>query len=55
MRNFKKFLTLALSSVAIAAMMCASAFAATAFSDVPASDVNLTQAVSLLSDLNVAN
>lgn len=54
MRNFKKFLTLALSSVAIAAMMCASAFAATAFSDVPASDANLTQAVSLLSDLNVA-
>lgn len=54
MRNFKKFLTLALSAVAIVATLCATVSAASTFSDVPATDKNLTQAVSLLSDLNVA-
>ncbi len=53
MRNFKKFLTTAVVAVTLAAMLCFGASAAK-FTDVNASDKTLSDAVNLLSQLNVA-
>ncbi len=52
MRNFKKFLTTAVAAVTLAAMLCFGASAAK-FSDVNASDKVLSDAVNLLSQLNI--